>query len=872
MLSSCMSSEDSPGLDGLQSSTVIGRELAAVAPGSDATQERQAEPDPVQVANLRNPLDFETTANASVRSSDAIAETNGTSANGWRVLLRPFYNENARDLMDHWGRREIKGISAVVLEPDPETDVSGLLTMLAAARASGTEPVVSALHDGDAVTPIGRASGVRYGRWTGGPADTLSIEFDYDHAGYAIRLDDEFQAALNRAGKVWSWRIEDTWQAWERERGESKVWLIGDYGSDRREIRVSYGGETSTGLVIYVTGAELRGDSAASARIGSRRPGDDWQPHVGTIVFDNDFVEDAGEALAFAAMVHEIGHVLGAWRGDDVTERYAPFSDVEDGTWTGSHVVAVYGGPAPFQDRDDEHGWHDGERSASADNFDFAHSGVCSSVMAYCSDSAAVPAFLPAEIDFAFLRDLGLTIRAGSERPETYGVVGWMDQAGFSVAVFRELEVSLADPPPRYFNSDAGWQDLDTVDFVWAEVDVFGNRSTGMVADSYPLSETVRYAGGMIGVAVLYAGLPPVYGNANLEVDLESMDGKASFTSLEMTYGGERHVFGEGRLHYPIVVSQGGIRDDLPGVSLVADFFGPAHEEVAGTLDDSREGLVASFGARHDDRRTWHDVVSGADHVRGMTYQSPFDGDEVQEGWFRYRCGAGSDCEGIYRWWEDGRDWYSIGSFGEFSPRERVLDWTVGWGPWISEELHADYGNIRVVRRYEGDTDGGTGRYQADGYFGTMEYAAFGTKFSRFDDWNWANGDVSNFHGWGTGFQGDRSGTRPTERATWEGLMLGYQAGLEPGEDPFVQGHARVDVSLYRNTVDVDFSGIRSLDGERRVFGFGYDDIGLLEDGSFAGFDDGRMEGAFFGSAHEEVAGMFHNNARSVTGSFGAVR
>ena len=147
MLSSCMSSEDSPGLDGLQSSTAIGRELAAVAPGSDATQERQAEPDPVQVANLRNPLDFETTANASVRSSDAIAETNGTSANGWRVLLRPFYNENARDLMDHWGRREIKGISAVVLEPDPETDVSGLLTMLAAARASGTEPVVSALHD-----------------------------------------------------------------------------------------------------------------------------------------------------------------------------------------------------------------------------------------------------------------------------------------------------------------------------------------------------------------------------------------------------------------------------------------------------------------------------------------------------------------------------------------------------------------------------------------------------------------------------------------------------------------------------------------------------------------------------------------------------
>ena len=37
---------------------------------------------------------------------------------------------------------------------------------------------------------------------------------------------------------------------------------------------------------------------------------------------------------------------------------------------------------APFQDDDDAHGWHDGERSPDADRIDFHHSGVCSSVMA----------------------------------------------------------------------------------------------------------------------------------------------------------------------------------------------------------------------------------------------------------------------------------------------------------------------------------------------------------------------------------------------------------------------------------------------------------------------------------------------------------
>ena len=158
-----------------------------------------------------------------------------------------------------------------------------------------------------------------------------------------------------------------------------------------------------------------------------------------------------------------------------------------------------------------------------------------------------------------------------------------------------------------------------------------------------------------------------------------------------------------------------------------------------------------------------------------------------------------------------------------------------------------------------------------DGYFGTMEHAAFGTGFYQYDDWERQDGDIWDFYIRGTGFQGDISGTRPAGSAIWEGQMLGHQSGLAAGEDPFVQGRAQVSVSLRRNQVDIAFSGVKSMDRERSLSNFGYDDIPLKLDGTFDGFDEGPMEGAFFGPAHQEVAGMFHNSVNEVTGSFGAV-
>ena len=789
---------------------------------------------------------------------------------GRRVSLRPKNNVDAHDLLDHWGHRHNSLLSEGLSEAaTPADDVDDFRELLEGAREEGTQRFAPELRDGDAVTLLGHHGGVAYGRWSGGPADTLAIDFDLQYATGTIREKGSFGAALERAGKAWSWRIEDTWGDWERWFGESKGRLIGNYNSEGREIRVGPGGEISTGLVIYVTGVELGEGIAGRGGPKSIRPGAGWEPHTGVLGLDRGFLEEASESALFATMAHEIGHVIGAWADYAAGERLDAYIDRETGTWTGPNAIAVHGGPAPFQDADDAHGWHDGQRSADAGNIDYAHSGVCSSIMAYCRTTGGIPAFKPAEIDFAFLADIGLTTRPASDRPETYGLAGWMEHSAFTLSVSRELDVSLADPQPRYSFGGGRFASLQTVDLLWAEADAFGDPSDGALSRSFPLAGTVRYSGGLVGAAVELPGFPPVHGHANLSVVLETLTGKASFTSLRTLRDGERFLFADGNLHYPIAVRDNAIVDESPGATLIADFYGPRHEEVAGTLDDSRAGLVASFGAKHDERPSRSDTIGDADHIRGMMYQNGFD--EDADGWHRYRCGTGTGCEGQFVPWDAGGTWYDVTAAENRTPREQVLVWTAGWGEWMSEDMFADLGAIRISRRHAGGSDGARGRYQADGYFGTMEHAAFGTGFYSYHDWERPDGEIWDFDILGTGFQGDVSGTRPSGGATWAGRMVGYQSGLEAGEERFVQGGATVRVSFQRDRVDVGFTNVASVDFRRDLEDFGFDDIRLGSDGTFVGSDGGPVQGAFFGPAHEEVAGMFYKNDIKVIGSFGAV-
>ena len=328
--------------------------------------------------------------------------------------------------------------------------------------------------------------------------------------------------------------------------------------------------------------------------------------------------------------------------GGAETEDYAPYTDTEAGTWTGPNVVALHGGPAPFQDDADTRVWVDGERDPEATEFDFAHSGVCGSLMAYCGDGESLSPFLPQAIDFAFLKDLGMTVMEETERPETYGLAGWTDYAAFTLAVSRDLRMTLADPQPHYDGEANRWQTLEVTDLLRVSVDAFGYRSTGDLGMSYPLEGSmgkVCYAGGLIGAAIDDDAMPPVTGDANLAVDLGSLDGTASFTSLEVYSNGMPAPFAGSALYYPFALSENGISGTEADSTLSADFYGPGHEDVAGTLHDPRVGLLASFGATHDDRPDREDVIGAATRLVGQTYQTGAS-DPADNGWSDYRCGT----------------------------------------------------------------------------------------------------------------------------------------------------------------------------------------------------------------------------------------
>ena len=182
--------------------------------------------------------------------------------------------------------------------------------------------------------------------------------------------------------------------------------------------------------------------------------------------------------------------------------------------------------------------------------------------------------------------------------------------------------VGLADPQPYYDRWGNRWRTLAVVDLLQAEADAFGHRSTGDFSLSYPRAGTfgtVWYAGGLIGTALNRAWLPPVLGNANLAVNLGTLDGRASFTSLAVYTNGLAEPFAGGRLHYPFALSENALVGTDPRSTFLADFYGPAHEEVAGTLHDPRAGLLASFGATYDDRPVRGDVLASADYLFGRS-------------------------------------------------------------------------------------------------------------------------------------------------------------------------------------------------------------------------------------------------------------
>ena len=228
-------------------------------------------------------------------------------------------NPNAEDLLDHWGHRRADELADALVGGTPTGDEAQgkLERVLQAARAHAEGPGIPALLADDTIRPLGAHAGIAYGRWSGGPADTLSIEFTYEEASPGLRDNHATRAMVDRAGKMWSRRIGDTWTSWTTTRGEETV--------------------ESTGLEISFIDQPGLGSAGKGGSSGGM-PHGVWQPRFGTVWVDRAYLASATETSLFSTLTHEIGHVLGAWRGFD------EYTDKEAGTWTGPNVKALHGG------------------------------------------------------------------------------------------------------------------------------------------------------------------------------------------------------------------------------------------------------------------------------------------------------------------------------------------------------------------------------------------------------------------------------------------------------------------------------------------------------------------------------------------------
>ena len=461
-------------------------------------------------------------------------------------------------------------------------------------------------------------------------------------------------------------------------------------------------------------------------------------------------------------------------------------------------------------------------------------------------------------IDSETLANQGMTIPEETEKPETYELAGWTDYAAFTVSVSRDLQIALADPQPHYGDGSSPWEAFDVIDLLQAEVDAFGYLSTGSFRQSHAAKGpdgTVHYAGGLLGAALDRTGFPPVTGDATLSVNLATLDGRASFTSLRVYPDGTPEAFAGGSLHYPIELSANSIVGTAPGATFQADFYGPKHEDIAGVLHDPQAGLLAGFGATLDERSVQKDVIVYADFMAGLSYQRG-SANPVNDGWYQYRCGTAGACvardAGPGGW----NPWAT-------TSRENVLASSTGWIWRNTARPEADYDFLRLERFTSASTDGGRGRYVVDGLTGTLEHMTFGFGFERSRNWETDARSDDFINRW-TGVQGTLSASLPGISARWSGLMVGYQSNYDWGENPFVEGRATVDYSLSSNLVDVKFSRVASRDGKRVLSDFGFENLRAAADGTFRGGTEGIIHGSFFGPAHEEAGGMFHHNAAEV--------
>ena len=190
-----------------------------------------------------------------------------------------------------------------------------------------------------------------------------------------------------------------------------------------------------------------------------------------------------------------------------------------------------------------------------------------------------------------------------------------IDAAGFQALYLRLGEET---EPEDLSASSLGVWSRETIDLTGELGDVaFGVRHSNGVSmpwtlgtepssaldDNDRLSGSATWNGGLLGFT---PALEAVGGNAELSIDLGTMDGRADFTELQSWAAGATpgmlgtgSQWNAGSLGYTIAVGGNYLRSTGGDDGTVnGQFYGAGHEGVAGSLE--RDDLTAAFGARRE--------------------------------------------------------------------------------------------------------------------------------------------------------------------------------------------------------------------------------------------------------------------------------
>ena len=540
-----------------------------------------------------------TESDPTLEAVDPDPPTQGDSPSLLAQITDSIENLSAEDLLEHWDDPEVLREETGTSRLSYTEASARILSLKAISQAPQGDPPDESLMllrnvDPDSVSVVGEHDGVTYGQWRSGPAGTLDIDFDYR---FAPELDESERAYIERAGKSWSWRLTDNFGTHTVPAGRQidRARVIG--GVSVEELRLDAEVVTD-GLPIFVDRHDGTPRSRGSWRGDAARIDEnmDFEPLFGAIRMGKerfDQVASRGNFALVSLIAHEIGHVLGiSLLHDNNITFYDELVDESAGTFNGPNSVAANGGnPVPFQ-------WLDAnlravEPHTPGATIDYTHPAPCTYVMSYCSFDNDL--FAPSELDLAFLADLGFEVReAGTEQEaEIYGFGAWGRYGAWGAGVERTISYEQ--------ERRGSIHDVTAHDSLRAGADAFGIVPSADFADANrSVTGSVTWSGSLLGVDLGQRMLPPVFGDAELSVELSDLSGMARFDNLTVVVDGTPGAFRSPDLEYGIDVTGNTFTDEDGHVE--GGFFGPAHEEMAGVLHDTTGdvNLLAGFGGTRD--------------------------------------------------------------------------------------------------------------------------------------------------------------------------------------------------------------------------------------------------------------------------------